>query len=503
MAESEFAPVPTLVDKLLTEIINPALIQFAKTKYESENAGSTFEAFILTEETNFETKNAEKRNRTVSRQIIEERTNLQDPQNILRILTNNWRKLSKGLRNDGHVELGWINEIRFLGRNPRAHYNELTAERLRRIADTAGYLLDALGAKGNATLARQMRDEATRRIRHMNVRKRLPEVSGTTDTTSMSIAAHLRRLGVKSHPAFIRANLRDHRVIIEDVISVTPLAGEKGVSSDEILISFDEIDPHLPDYFFRTQRTTPIPVDNRARVYIAECRPALMDDDRRVHLKFGPADWHYVLSLKACTEQLHRDLRVGKLSVDKFPGFLGCSVIFETMDNKIMLLRRSEYVEHGPLEWSIGIGANFDRDEDDKPPFGLHPINTIIRELKEEIGLNENMTIGADIRFLHLSQSVTDWTSALLCYVKLPIDSIYLNQCVLTKAEDSGEHRYGEVEMLDFTLDNSVDLILESTFVASDGEVSKVATWSRLSLLYSTIRKFGTDLLIEKLASLP
>jgi hypothetical protein len=141
-------------------------------------------------------------------------------------------------------------------------------------------------------------------------------------------------------------------------------------------------------------------------------------------------------------------------------------------------------------------------DEDGGEARGLHPLNTVIRGLAEEIGLNTDLVKQSDITFLHLGLSARNWAYNLFCNIRLPTDLREVQQCMATRARDV-EHRIDRAHGVNFDLDSFAKLIVAKSYARSPSEKeSPIASWSKMGLLYAAVRKFGTDAVRSTLAGL-
>jgi hypothetical protein len=512
--------VPGLMDFLLESLLRPVFTTYIKdtlSAHARENGVVNWEQYLRQVETeHYNRRKSDDQSEEIGspvhhnlQQHLDRVTRLSDPQNILRILTENQRLFFGHLQNFGYVEGGYASEIRRSGRNSRAHGDTITFERLRRVADTTAYLLDAVAAPREASVARQIAQEAVKRERDQQAARRI--LRSGADVTIATIAGHLRRVGIGSHSIFSSPRLRRHWAFLE-LIPLQRMSGEKGLPDSMIKMDFEfkhigslneSGETRIPNYVFEMQNRIRVPGKNRNKVYIYDCIADPEDAGGVVTFKCGPTDWHTIQAINKCTDRLHVDATTGSINLDRFPGHLGCSVILETLDNKMLFFQRDR-TEHWPNQWSAGIGGSMEWDTHDEPPLGLHPNNTIIKELEQEVGIQPLITRGMEISYLHTGISVADWAYNLFCHAILPAESREICDQALLASTDN-EHKYGAIKLVDFTLENCIDLIVSGQLPFSElkPEERKITGWSRLALLYTAIKSFGITNVKDYLRELP
>jgi hypothetical protein len=108
-----------------------------------------------------------------------------------------------------------------------------------------------------------------------------------------------------------------------------------------------------------------------------------------------------------------------------------------------------------------------------------------------------------EVSFLHFGLSVKNWAYNLFCHVRLPTNIRYVQQCLATRPKDGGEHKVHTAHGLDFTCDQFARLIDAQSYSRRPGEKpARIASWSKIGLLYACVKKFGTDAVQESLAKI-
>jgi hypothetical protein len=430
-----------------------------------------------------------------------------DPQKILKVIIDikDHSCFRTYFADDGYVQVGWVNELLLHGRNATYHGDDIRPEHVRRVADTAYYLLRSVKAHDHAEEARLISDEAARLKRHLEITRKLSK--DLDDATTATIAAYLRRYNVPIHRAYVQAGLHTHRVVVDDIISLQNFSGEAGLTAAKLLVKFvPDATPELPDYVYEHWNNEGRDAEAKDQTaFVLDWHPAILDEGGKFHLILGPTYWQLSnVAMKKCAPRLHYEIVSHKLDIlDQFPGYVSCGLTFVTTDRKLILLHRTKKVADEPNEWSVGIGTTMHYVEDDAPPYGLHPINTVIREMgrNEELGLDDPHTTIDEFSFLHLGLSVSNFAYTIFCHARLNVASEHIVQSVLSKAKDN-EHKYGGVHVVEFDIDNCIDLLIDGSYVVGN-ETRKITSWSRLGLLYAALKEFGTEKILDKLASIP
>src|ERR1700686_2188749 len=156
----------------------------------------------------------------------------------------------------------------------------------------------------------------------------------------------------------------------------------------------------------------------------------------KLELLLADGDFHWRQSLHACRRRLQGRLRTGYLTHDAFPGCLTVSVTVEcTRDEKLLLCRRVDRVAANPKEWSVGIGEMTDPSVDDHayylknkqmvrllPERGLHPHNTTLRGLREELGCQQELE-QVEFSYLALCVAIENVSVTRLAHARFDLSS--------------------------------------------------------------------------------
>ncbi len=317
------------------------------------------------------------------------------------------------------------------------------------------------------------------------------ELTGSEEC-NRSLCRHLSRLGVSRRSPFGEVGFRN-TLAIDDIIELWcfPGAGRTGLRPHGIVTEQDSNKPELPPYVWTALTARPVPEWNNPLAFVTGCRPPISDVGGTLNLRLANRDWHLKESIQDCRSMLCTDISHRKINVADFPGFLSVGITVESKrDRQLILPRRTQYLSDEPREWCLGVGENMHAEKDWKAPWGLHPHHTVLRGLREELGLQEEELSTADVRYLALGLSIENFSVNLFAHAVIDRTSDELREIAYARAED---REWDSLEAVPSNIENCLDLVISGNrrIDAGSSKQLPIASWARLGGLYFALARFG------------
>lgn len=313
--------------------------------------------------------------------------------------------------------------------------------------------------------------------------------------------------GISIHPDLQKEGILDTleaKFAIDDVIVDAEFVGFKGAKESKLsLLPASENHPQLPDYVYEARKKIPKPDLNKKKAYLENWFGPIIDKGNQstLHIGYldskaqgGRYDYLTTLAVRKSMPKLHEELLDGKLRLRSLARRMDLVLVVVTVDNKLVLARRSEKVDNEQGHWMASIGESLDPTTDliDGVP---NPFEATRRCLHEYDELNLPITDVANARLTALGIA-TEWQylyANLIVLVELKIDF----RKVKERATD-GEHTH--IEGVDFNARTCLPIIKQGRYEAKSKSLSApVVPASRVALLMSLMSKFGYDYIVEKI----
>jgi hypothetical protein len=170
-------------------------------------------------------------------------------------------------------------------------------------------------------------------------------------------------------------------------------------------------------------------------------------------------------------------------------------VVVVTVDNKLVLARRSENVDNAQGHWMVSIGESLDPSTDLDKNRVPNPFIATRRCLEEydELNLSSTDVNGAQLTALGIA---TEWKylyANLIVLVQLDVEFGRVKERVT-----DGEHTH--VEGIDFIPEKCLPLIKYGKYVSKSSKLSApIVPASRVALLMSLMSYYGYDEIVSQI----
>jgi hypothetical protein len=322
-----------------------------------------------------------------------------------------------------------------------------------------------------------------------------------------TLTHHFGRLNVERNNAFVNAGYFDadpDRKCIGAIISVTSFRGVEGIAPSAIVLKQRLVAPSFPEYAQQTSSSVSLSGKDGNKVALTGWAQSPLDvDEGKVSLDVSLCKYSLKLAMREESARLINDLVNRKWSISNgdtpadpisqpfLPCLLHCDAVVLTSDNHVILAQRSGRVDIDEGQWAASFGESMDWDTDRGNTYGLHPVNTLWRGMKEELGLSQkwieaHTTGAAEITFTELGFQIDSFIYILFSIVKLPniASDVALERARYFRTDNSEARIFSSVE---FSERNCAEAV---AFGHLGGK--RLNYSGRFGLLLAALNQFGT-----------
>jgi hypothetical protein len=238
---------------------------------------------------------------------------------------------------------------------------------------------------------------------------------------------------------------------------------------------------------------------NGAKSRLVNYSPPLSDAQDYLHLTFSPTDYYSFLAINTRLDEkvLSNNMSIRDkywrnsfdLPTSPLPNMFYVHILLISSDNKVIILRRSKFVEEYKGAWSATFEEQF-RPKEAGGEYDSDVFDTAVRGVREEIGLNVERK---DVTFLSLTFEYPNFNLGLAGVVKVKETAQEIWRAWQIGYTDREISRFTAIHL---DVDTILPLIRNQVFEPKgiDSDNSEAAPWhptARFRLLFGLLHHFG------------